>query len=79
MQKLGIFEIWEFSEPIHNYITTHIQNSVILTKIGKSYVTLEIQNSGILTILEYLEPWHTENLTHIQNPLKGLRRSAFQK
>ena len=41
-------------------------------KIGKPYVTLEIQNAGILTILEYSEPWHDWKATHIQNLLKDL-------
>ena len=35
---------------------TFIQNPVIFAKIGKPYVTLEIQKPGILTNLEYSEP-----------------------
>ena len=35
---------------------TFSQNPVIFAKIGKPYVTLEIQKPGILTNLEYSEP-----------------------
>ena len=34
-QKLGILGILEYSEPFHNYIPTHIQSPVILTKINE--------------------------------------------
>ena len=34
-QKPGILRILEYSEPFHNYIPTHIQGPVILTKIYK--------------------------------------------
>ena len=77
--KLGIFRILEYLERFHNCISTHIQNPAIFTKIGKRFVTLEIQNTGILTILEYSEPWHIWNPTHIQNPLKDLRWSVMRK
>ena len=56
MQKPDILGILEHSEPFHNCIPTDIQNLVIFMKIGKSCVTLKIQNPSILTILEYSEP-----------------------
>ena len=56
MQKPSIFGILEYSEPFHNCIPMHIQNSVILTKKSKPFVMVEIQNPGILAILEYSEP-----------------------
>ena len=54
MQKLGIFVILEYYEPYHNCIPMHIKNPITFSKIGKPYVTLEVQNPGILAILEYL-------------------------
>ena len=51
MQRAGIFEILEYSEPFHNCILLYIQNPVTFTKIGKPCVTMEIQNSSILTNL----------------------------
>ena len=42
MQKSGMFGILEYSEPFHNCILIHIQNSK-----NKPYITLEIQNPGI--------------------------------
>ena len=56
MQEPGIIEMLEYSEPFNNRITTHMQNPVIFTKIGKPCVTLEIRNSGMLTIVKYSEP-----------------------
>ena len=44
MQKSGIFEILEYSEPFHNCLLAHIQNPIIFTEISKTWVTLEIQN-----------------------------------
>ena len=48
--------ILEFSEPFHNCISTHIQNPVIFTKIGKPCAILVIQNPGILTTLNIQNP-----------------------
>ena len=55
MHKPGIFRILEYSQPFHNYIPMHSQNPVIFMKVGKSCVTMEIQNPVILAILEYSE------------------------
>ena len=52
MQRAGIFEILEYSEPFHNCILLYIQNPVTFMKIGKPCATLEIQNSSILTNLD---------------------------
>ena len=44
----------------------HIQNPVILTKTGKTCITLELQSPGILTILKYWEPWHFSKPVHAE-------------
>ena len=53
MEIRGIFGILEYSQPFHNCISTYVQHPVIFTKIGKTCVTLKIQNLELLTILEY--------------------------
>ena len=61
MRKTGLFEILEYSKPFHICIQTHVQKSVMFTKIGKSCVTLEIQNPsnidnhGIFITLTHLK------------------------
>ena len=42
---LGIVGILEYSEPFHNCITTHIQNSVMFTKMYKYSELWHIQNA----------------------------------
>ena len=51
MQKPGILRILKYSEPVHNYILTNIQNSIIFTEI--------YEFSELLTYLKldtYAEP-----------------------
>ena len=56
MRKPGIFETLEYSELFYNCIPTNTQNPIIITKMGKPCVTLEIQNPDTVAILEYSEP-----------------------
>ena len=73
-QKLGIFEILEYSEPFHNCIPNHIQNPVIFAKIFKYSEPCHIyENLRISRTLTYLKPYT------IQNPLKDLRFEFFAK
>ena len=58
MKKWGIYGILEYSEPFHNFVSAHIQNPVMFTKIDKPCVILEIQKlwqSGISRTLYYLK------------------------
>ena len=51
MEKSGIIQIMEYSEPFRNSIPM-LFRILSFMKTGKTYVTLEIQNPGVLTILE---------------------------
>ena len=68
----------EYSEPFLYCVPTHIQNSVIFTKINKPWVTLEIQNPGTLKILKCSNLKYLKQ-THMQDSLKDLWWSVLQK
>ena len=57
-RPLEYSESWNIQNPSVNCIPMHNQNPVIVTKIGKPWETLKIQNPDILRILEHSEPWH---------------------
>ena len=60
-------------------ISTHNKSPAIFTKIGKAYVTLEIQNPGILRILGYSEPLYLKPDTYSKPFQDLLRWSVLQK